>query len=269
MSASSKRPPGVHRLLDIVVEEVSLVDRAANKHRFLIVKRSEDMSTSTEQTADVTAHTHAAEGQETSGPSSGGGQAQDGGAGTLEAAVSALEGLTEAVELLGTAGEADAEARVAELASELRQVADRLAGPPGGSADAPTGKDGEASAGDSKDKPGLEAVIGQVKDAIARVSALVSEARQNREGGKERTQPDDNGDDRLATLIDELRALTSTVKEQQQRLARLEKRFGVPSSVPAGEQTPASGDDEVGWPLDMNRSLDRESVDKAVSFHDV
>jgi hypothetical protein len=26
---------GVHRLVDMVVEEVSLVDRAANKHRFL------------------------------------------------------------------------------------------------------------------------------------------------------------------------------------------------------------------------------------------
>src|SRR6266481_777244 len=35
---------GVHRLRDIVVEEVSLVDRAANKRRFLVVKRSEGMA---------------------------------------------------------------------------------------------------------------------------------------------------------------------------------------------------------------------------------
>ena len=34
---------GVHRLIDMVVEEVSLVDRAANKHRFLIVKRDDTM----------------------------------------------------------------------------------------------------------------------------------------------------------------------------------------------------------------------------------
>ena len=33
-----ERSEGTHRLLDIVVEEVSFVDRAANKHRFLIVK---------------------------------------------------------------------------------------------------------------------------------------------------------------------------------------------------------------------------------------
>jgi len=25
----------------------------------------------------------------------------------------------------------------------------------------------------------------------------------------------------------------------------------------------------VSWPLDLNRGLDRENVDKAVSFHDV
>lgn len=35
---------GVHRLRDIVVEEVSFVDRAANQRRFLIVKRSDDMA---------------------------------------------------------------------------------------------------------------------------------------------------------------------------------------------------------------------------------
>lgn len=35
---------GVYRLRDIVVEEVSLVDRAANQRRFLVVKRSADMA---------------------------------------------------------------------------------------------------------------------------------------------------------------------------------------------------------------------------------
>jgi hypothetical protein len=36
--------PKVYRLRDMVVEEVSLVDRAANKRRFLIVKRSDEMA---------------------------------------------------------------------------------------------------------------------------------------------------------------------------------------------------------------------------------
>jgi hypothetical protein len=42
---------GVHRLRDIVVEEVSLVDRAANKRRFLVVKRSDDMADDESATA--------------------------------------------------------------------------------------------------------------------------------------------------------------------------------------------------------------------------
>lgn len=44
---------GVHRLRDIVVEEVSLVDRAANQRRFLVVKRSPDMADETTATADT------------------------------------------------------------------------------------------------------------------------------------------------------------------------------------------------------------------------
>jgi len=42
--AADSQQDDVHRLRDIVVEEVSLVDRAANKRRFLVVKRSDSMS---------------------------------------------------------------------------------------------------------------------------------------------------------------------------------------------------------------------------------
>ena len=39
-----KRTQAPSRLVDMLVEEVSLVDRAANQRRFLIVKRSEPMN---------------------------------------------------------------------------------------------------------------------------------------------------------------------------------------------------------------------------------
>src|SRR5262245_29742917 len=42
--ATTEDESGVHRLRDIVVEEVSLADRAANKRRFLLVKRSGKMA---------------------------------------------------------------------------------------------------------------------------------------------------------------------------------------------------------------------------------
>jgi hypothetical protein len=44
---------GVHRLRDIVVEEVSLVDRAANQRRFLVVKRSAEMADENTAPADT------------------------------------------------------------------------------------------------------------------------------------------------------------------------------------------------------------------------
>ena len=49
------RSGGDHRLLDMLVEEVSLVDRAANKRRFLIVKRDAEMATKkkTEETGAI------------------------------------------------------------------------------------------------------------------------------------------------------------------------------------------------------------------------
>lgn len=43
-ASSGDEADGVHRLRDIVVEEVSLVDRAANQRRFLVVKRSAEMA---------------------------------------------------------------------------------------------------------------------------------------------------------------------------------------------------------------------------------
>lgn len=50
---SEDEAAGVHRLRDIVVEEVSLVDRAANQRRFLVVKRSADMADESTANADT------------------------------------------------------------------------------------------------------------------------------------------------------------------------------------------------------------------------
>jgi hypothetical protein len=51
-ASSEDGAEGVHRLRDIVVEEVSLVDRAANQRRFLVVKRSAEMADENTATED-------------------------------------------------------------------------------------------------------------------------------------------------------------------------------------------------------------------------
>ena len=280
MSARSKGGPDVNRLLDIVVEEVSLVDRAANKHRFLIVKRSDEMDeTTTNPTAP--ADEPSAEGNpaaadeakptgETNNTDAAGVTDNGQDESSLAVAVAALEGITEAVELLGNLGEDEARTRLAELAGDLRSASERLAEAAGaGSADGAGEQDGDDP---PKGAPDVSAVLDAVRATLQRVDGLLKEPSSDSAS----TATDDNaaaGDtglgEQLTELVGELRTLTDTVKEQQQRLARLEKRFGLPNSAPSGERPAKPEEEEVGWPMDLNRPFDRESVDKATSFHDV
>ena len=287
MSGRPKNSSGVNRLLDMVVEEVSLVDRAANKHRFLIVKRSEEMDETTtdtttspdETTAETTAETNPADGSEGVAPADTGDSSNDAADGApLAVAVAALEGLTETVELLGTLGEDEAKPKLAELATELRGVSERLAqvaggegGDDGTSTDA---SDGTVAGDPAKDGAAFASVIEAVRATLQRVGGLL-EAGDNDQTGDD-SESDGSGSsadgalaEQVTALVTELRALTHTVKEQQQRLARLEKRSGLPNSAPSGEQRSKPEGEDVGWPLDLNRPYDRESVDKAISFHDV
>ena len=287
MSAPGKAEGDVNRLLDIVVEEVSLVDRAANKHRFLIVKRSNDMDETTTDTTtspadDTAAETNAATEPEGDTPSGGDADTSTdspGGA-PLTVAVAALEGLTETVELLGTLGEDEAKPRLAELATELRTVSERLAQAAGGSgsggddSSSSSGRTGADAADAAPDGEAFASAIEAVRATLGRVQALIAaDATANAgEAGEDTDEADGARTDlgpQIAELLGEIRSLTGTVKEQQQRLARLEKRFGLPNSAPSGERPPKAEDQDVGWPMDLNRPFDRESVDKATSFHDV
>jgi hypothetical protein len=279
MNARTKGRPDVNRLLDIVVEEVSLVDRAANKHRFLIVKRSDQMDETTTNpnspgeepsaggnppAADEAKPT--GETNNTDSTSANEDVAQD--SSPLAVAVAALEGITEAVELLGNLDDDEARTRVGELAAELRNASARLsAAAGGGSAD--TDDSGEQD-GDNPptDKPDLSSVVDGVRETLQRVTDLIKVPPAA--SADTATDANDTGlGEPLTELVGELRSLTSTVKEQQQRLARLEKRFGLPNSAPSGERPAKPEDEDVGWPMDLNRPFDRESVDKATSFHEL
>jgi hypothetical protein len=74
--------------------------------------------------------------------------------------------------------------------------------------------------------------------------------------------------DGLAKLNDAFKALSESVTAQAQRLGRVEKQFGLPNSAPPPEPVTKSQPEEVGWPMDLNKPMDRENVDKAVSFHE-
>ncbi len=265
---------GVHRLIDMVVEEVSLVDRAANKHRFLLVKRNDamddetpaDPTTPTETTSDgeppastpVTAPEAApAAPHSDSAPTSS----------PLSTAVAALESLTSIVELLGSFGAQHADQRLAPLARDLRATAEKLLGQSSPDQPEPTPNAAvpQAATPASTGESPFAVDVTAAKQALARLSELAASAVPAV------AQPPNEGattEASLAKLAESFRTLSETVKTQHERLGRVEKQFGMPNSAGPAEQVAKVATD-VGWPLDLNKPMDRENVDKAVSFHDL
>ena len=281
MTQRRKADRPVNRLLDIVVEEVSLVDRAANEHRFLIVKRDTPMAdhadTDTqEQGTDLSAEATATD--EGAPATTSDDQPESTTPDPLLAtAVAALEGLTSTVELLGAMGAQAADARLAPLATELKTTAEALLARAGvepaatGGGDTDTESTEEPS--DAKDGDAFAEHLQAARAALTQLAALTSAPTSEPEAAAAPTEAPAKLPDELTTTLaamgESFRALADTVKEQQQRLARVEKQFGLPNSSQSPESVRKAAPEEVGWPMDLNNPMDRESVDKAVSFHDL
>jgi hypothetical protein len=286
MSDPRKADRPVNRLLDIVVEEVSLVDRAANEHRFLIVKRDTPMAdhadtdtqeqgpqnSSTVLPAEATATDEGAPATTSDDPPEA--TAPDP---LLATAVAALEGLTSTVELLGAMGAQAADARLAPLATELKTTAEALlarAGvEPAASGEGDTDTESTEEPSDAKDGDAFAEHMQAARAALTQLAALTSAPASEPEAEVAPTAAPAKLPDELTTTLaamgESFRALADTVKEQQQRLARVEKQFGLPNSSQSPESVRKAAPEEVGWPMDLNNPMDRESVDKAVSFHDL
>ncbi len=259
-STETRDDAGVHRLVDMVVEEVSLVDRAANKHRFLVVKRDTPMKDKTDPKTDDATTT--AEGDAPAKPKKKPAKKADT-ADAIATATAILERLTSAVEMLGEATDEDADQILIELAGELSEAAADIAEAAGVAED-------EEEAGDAAKSASVAETVGKVRALLQEVSSMLAKAKPA-DAEQPAKEPAPAGDAQVSKQLENvatsLRTLTDAVKEQGQRLARVEKGTGLPNSRTHDERPPAREED-VGWPLDLNRPLDRESVDKATSFHD-
>lgn len=289
MSDPRKADRPVNRLLDIVVEEVSLVDRAANEHRFLIVKRDTPMAehadTDTQEQGQQNSSTvlpAEATATDEGAPATTSDDSPESTAGPdplLATAVAALEGLTSTVELLGAMGAQAADARLAPLATELKTTAEALlarAGvEPAASGGGDTDTESTEEPSDANDGDAFSEHLQAARAALTQLASLTSApaSEPKAEAVEAAPAPPAKLPDELTTTLaamgESLRALADTVKEQQQRLARVEKQFGLPNSSQGPESVRKAAPEEVGWPMDLNNPMDRESVDKAVSFHDL
>ena len=276
MTQRRKADRPVNRLLDIVVEEVSLVDRAANEHRFLIVKRDTPMA---DTQTDTDAADEAGDLNDQADVEETGADPEDAPNSNadplLTTAVAALEGLTSTVELLGSLGADAADARLGPLAAELKATAEALLLRAGGAPSEASAEAGDAADDDARENS-FEAHLAAAREALAQLASLSaakpppapSPEAPAPEPPKAPTLPQELTAS-LAAMTESFRTLAETVKEQQQRLARVEKQFGLPNSAPSTERVRKAEPEEVGWPMDLNHPMDRESVDKAVSFHDL
>lgn len=258
---------GVHRLVDMVVEEVSLVDRAANNHRFLLVKRG-DMTTPTAavEVAAPTAETIRMIAEDS----------------PLGAALSALESLTALVEQLGSMEADPSDGRLAALAEQLRAAAEQMLGAAEleGTDEGPTPEPSEvegrappehgpAVASFASHLDAAKAALSRLSELASKVAPTPAEKRQAIPAVAPPAQQPLEPEKPLAKLAASFGALTETVQQLQQRLARVEKQSGVPNSAAPAEQVAKASLEAVGWPLDLNAPKDRETVDKTVSFHDL
>ena len=271
MSETGNTSATVNRLIDMVVEEVSLVDRAANKHRFLVVKRDEPMADKTNKTGSPPAAS-------ASGPEADGVEKMSKAIGdALGIATSALEALTGAIEQLGQVeGDSDKSPVITDLAEQLSEVARQLATSAGIE---PTEQEPESQASEQ----GSEAasVFNEVRTMLTRVSEMLAatsekEAPEPQAPATEPAPAPESQSDptaevtkQLSSVAASLRAISDAMKDQSQRLGRLEKGVGLPNSRQAPERpAPRPQPEDESWPLDLNRRMDRESVEKDVSFHD-
>jgi hypothetical protein len=275
----------VRRLVDIVVEEVSLVDRAANGRRFLVVKRGAPMDLRELEKADgvgggAESEASAEVGQDsalTNEPAEEEFGKAEGS--LLEVAVAALERLTETVETLGTLGDNGARVPIAQIAGDLRALAEQLVEAAGG------GGEEEETSSDPEKVSDIVGVLETVRSALQQVGTLIDRGKAVKatpkkgpveevtsvacKGAAPQRFKDDLLGAHLHRLCESLAKIALSVHEQSQRLTRLEKSFGLPHSTPAKEGSRGNKDEDVGWPMDLNRQCSRESVDKAVSFHEL
>lgn len=268
----------VHRLRDIVVEEVSLVDRAANKRRFLVVKRSDAMAKpeildeedETETEEDVAQKADAADevAAEADAPAT---PEKAKAPKKKKQAKDAMPTVTEALKRLMVVAKGLQKAPEMDVSVELEGVAVLLGKKESDKAPVtPVAKVGARMA-----KTRLE----RFHKAVELLSAILEELTDADDVDGEEAMPTAGAAEAkptpdaatpspmVAELVSEMQKLARVVKRQEEELSGLRQARGVSNAIQVDSARRAEPPD-VSWPFDMNRPISRDKVRKEVSFFD-
>lgn len=294
----------VHELVDITAEEVSDVDRAANRRTYLVVKRDGDTDEDmldpafVEEDDALTAMDKAAadedEGDEDEDDEDDEEDAKPASAARarrrkqalvlpspvkralLGAATGALRRLTALVTAIKDAEESSARPGGPlpdAVARELRGICEALTKlvarypAPAAKADTTVAIQRQAELQDTIEL--LQTLLAEAlpqEPAAAPPGATPSIATPT---AKRAHGSPDNAQaltDTLASIAVSLKALTDRVQGQEAEIARLKKSTGLPASREVDAVRAPRPPEPVSWPMDMNQPLTREQVAKDISF---
>lgn len=282
------------RLHDMLVEEVSLVDRAANKRRFLLTKRGDEMSKAKEVEVvpdgkgALTAKPSEAPSEKEVAPAPAStdpapvevakkAKSED----KADGAKPPFPGAAPPFKPEGEGmkdDEDEEEKRKKAQAAKEKAAKDAASAP-----DEKVQKRGAKMAKSRLEKFRTAVkVLGDVSKALNESSKVLGEVLKEIDVGEMATDDDDDepveGRKPAAkadgAVIAALEKATATVAElgaklakQQEQIEKLTKSQPAPTSIPVEKKDDAPRGD-VSWPLDMNNPVDRDHVAKDVSFHD-
>jgi hypothetical protein len=252
---------GLHRLSDMLVEEVSVVDRAANKRRFLVVKRdgSTNMVTELHENAD----------------------------GTFQTSAQAAPAQPDSVQKSDAeAPQPDAPAAVAAPTEPVPVAAPAEPAP----APAPEPAPAEAVAAPAAvEKVGAKMAkdrYTRLKQAIDMLVSVLNELEPMPDPGMKaaasapsstpadkacQTKKTEEGQTAVLAAIEKLANQVGTVasiaKSAAAEVASIKQARG-PSHVQKAEGSDPTPTNGVSWPRDMTRPINRETVSKERGFWD-
>lgn len=311
MSTPTTSTTGVQRLIDMIVQEVSLVDKAANKRRFLIVKRNNmnksDASSETNVNTNASLTTSIEIGatelpdtieypsttEDDNSPTEplttqgvldfdtgddDAGDAhpliEDSVQTPLNWATKALEALTDVVENLDTNAQEETQTQALALAQGLQGLASRIESMgPKASTIEPNISSVSTTLNSVREtlqriEQGLQSRVETIRPTPGQAT-ISSTPRQTTEVTQFKNTANQKLEAALDTILNQLGGIREILSDQQRRLTRVEKRFGLPNSAPVGETPQTKPREEIGWPLDLNYPQDRDNVEKMISFHDI
>jgi hypothetical protein len=158
----------------------------------------------------------------------------------------------------------------------LEDISEQLADP----AEKSRGKKPDAAKGHSAKGDVSKAGRRMAKDRLERFQkALELLAAVLKELTEEKARPTQNagsaekplgkrGSPDVGALVASVQELTRVVKRQEEQLVRLQKTRATSNAIPVEGGSRRREIQDVSWPLDMNRPITRDRVDKAISFYD-